>query len=76
MTEKLLFSKYEAAQILGLGLGRLDLSIRNGELLVRRVGRRVLIPRESLEAFSRAENPGSAEARIRMVRESEAPKCQ
>ena len=57
MTEKLLFSKYEAAQILGLGLGRLDLSIRNGELLVRRVGRRVLIPRESLEAFSRADKP-------------------
>jgi excisionase family DNA binding protein len=66
MTEKMLFSKYEALQLLGVGLGRFDKSIRDGELLVRRVGRRVLIPRESLEAFSRAdeaENVGAKECR-------------
>lgn len=76
MIEKLLFSKDEATEILGVSLGRLNQSIYSGEIPVKRIGRRVLIPRSSLEAFSRIEEPANAEAMKEAVKESEAEECR
>jgi excisionase family DNA binding protein len=63
MIEKLLFSKDEAAEILGVSLGRLNQSIYSGEIPIKRIGRRVLIPRSSLEAFSRIDESESVGAK-------------
>jgi excisionase family DNA binding protein len=46
-------SKQEAARTLGVSLRTIDRLIALKELPVRRLGRRVLIPRASLEGFLR-----------------------
>jgi excisionase family DNA binding protein len=48
---KLLVSRREAAQLLSVSLRHLDGLISSRELPVRRIGRRVLIARRSLERF-------------------------
>lgn len=54
----LLFSKKRAAALLGgLGVRTIEYMIAAGELQVRRVGRRVLITRASLEKFSMRDHP-------------------
>ena len=55
--DKILVSKREAARLLSLSLRTLDNLIGQRELLVRRVGRRVLIPRKALENFARRDHP-------------------
>ena len=50
--QKILYSRREAAQIISLSLRSIDYLIENGELLARRVGRRVLIERAELERFA------------------------
>ncbi len=57
--EKLLFSKKEVARALGLSLRTIETLIARKELLVRRVGRRVLVPRTELERFSRHDHKTS-----------------
>lgn len=47
----------EAARSLGISLRTVDRLIALKELPVRRLGRRVLIPRASLESFLRSEHP-------------------
>ena len=49
---KLLLSKKEAAQILSLGLRTIDGLIHRKELVVKRVGKRVLVTGKSLEEFA------------------------
>ena len=51
--EQLLIGRREAAEALGICLRQLDYMIERGELPVRRIGRRVLIPRAALEQFVR-----------------------
>ena len=54
--EKILYSRQEAAELLSLSLRSLVVLIDRGELPVRRIGRRVLVPRASLEAFARRDH--------------------
>lgn len=56
-TGTIALSKQEAAQMLGISLRTIDLLIALKELPVRRLGRRVLIPRGSLESFFRNDHP-------------------
>lgn len=49
-------SKQEAAHMLGVSLRTIDRLIALKELPVRRLGRRVLIPRTSLESFLRSDH--------------------
>jgi excisionase family DNA binding protein len=50
--EAVLISRSDAAIALGLGRRTLDELIARGELRIRRVGRRVLIPRKEIERFA------------------------
>ena len=58
MDERMLYSRLEAAQILSISLRTLDHVAARGEIRVRRIGRKVLIPRTELERFSRADHGG------------------
>lgn len=53
----ILLSRDDAAIALGLGRRTLDYLIARGELRVRRIGKRVLIPREELKRFANCEPP-------------------
>jgi len=53
---KLLCSKKEAADALGISLRTVDNLIGRKELAVRRVGRRVLIPAVEVERFTRRDH--------------------
>jgi excisionase family DNA binding protein len=50
--EPLLLGRKEAAAALGICLRMLDYMIASGDVAIRRVGRRVLIPRAELERFA------------------------
>jgi len=50
-------SKVEAAQMLGVSVRTVDRLIALKELPVRRLGRRVLIPRNSLQTLLRVDHP-------------------
>jgi excisionase family DNA binding protein len=58
--EALALSKVEAAQLLGVSLRTVDRLIALKQLPVRRLGRRVLIPRNSLHNLLRADHPTQA----------------
>lgn len=58
--EPMAFSKPEVARALGVSLRTVDRLIALKRLPVRRLGRRVLIPRDSLYAFLRADHPTQA----------------
>ena len=55
--EALALSKLEAARMLGVSLRTVDRLIALKHLQVRRLGRRVLIPRYSLQSLLRADHP-------------------
>ncbi len=55
---KLAYTKEEAAHLLSISVRSVDYLIGSGDLKVRRVGRRVLIPRQSLLQFLRQDHPG------------------
>jgi excisionase family DNA binding protein len=57
MTDKVLYSRHEAASALSLNVSSIDVLILRGMLKPRRQGRRVLIPKEELEKFARRERP-------------------
>jgi len=59
-TEALAMSKVEAAQMLGVSVRTVDRLIALKELPVRRLGRRVLIPRNSLQTLLRTDHPTKA----------------
>jgi len=50
-------TKQEAAQMLGVSLRTIDRLIALKELQVRRLGRRVLIPRTALESLMHKDHP-------------------
>ena len=51
----MLYSRKDAAQALSLGIRTLDQLIATGKIVALRVGRRVLVSRESLESFANTE---------------------
>lgn len=61
MPERICFSISEAAIALSIGERTLHRWIRSGEIAVARLGGRVLVPRNSLEAFvaARTDTTGS-----------------
>jgi excisionase family DNA binding protein len=59
-TEALAMSKVEAAQMFGVSVRTVDRLIALKELPVRRLGRRVLIPRNSLQTLLQADHPTKA----------------
>ncbi len=59
-TEALAMSKVEAAQMLGVSVRTVDRLSALKELPVRRLGRRVLIPRNSLQTLLRTDHPTKA----------------
>jgi excisionase family DNA binding protein len=54
--QKLLFSKKEAAFVLSISIRKLEYLIENGEIAVRKIGKRVLIARSTLVAFARGDH--------------------
>jgi excisionase family DNA binding protein len=57
MTEqKILFSKRDAAEMLSVSARTLDYLIAMRELEVRRVGRKVLVPRSEIERFAKRDH--------------------
>lgn len=57
LPEALAMSKAEAARMLGVSLRTVDRLIAMKHLPVRRLGRRVLVPRHGLQALLRADHP-------------------
>ncbi len=51
-TEKVLYTKREAAQLLSVSLRTIDYLIFSQQLPARRIGRRVLVHRDSIEQFA------------------------
>jgi len=66
-THKLLLSKREAANALGISIRSVEYLIGNKELPNRRIGRRVLIPASALENFSRRDHPNPVTPTIKGV---------
>ena len=60
MPEAMAMSKIEAARMLGVSVRTVDRLIALKQLPVRRLGRRVLVPRQSLHALLRADHPTKA----------------
>ena len=58
--EALAMSKVEAARMLGVSLRTVDRLIALKQLPVRRLGRRVLIPRNGLHTLLRTDHPTKA----------------
>ena len=54
MNDPILLSKREAARSLSISLRTLDRLIASNEISARRIGRRVLVARRSLEHFAAA----------------------
>jgi excisionase family DNA binding protein len=59
-TLKLLFTKKEAAAALSVSVRTLENYIRLKELVSRKIGKRRLIPRASLEQFARRDHESPA----------------
>jgi len=55
--EKLLVGRTEAAGMLSISCRALDYLVANKQLLIRRIGTRVLIPVSELRRFSRSDHP-------------------
>jgi excisionase family DNA binding protein len=53
MKDRILYSREEAAEQLSICLSTLQLLIAQGEIEVRRLGKRILIPRSELERLAR-----------------------
>jgi excisionase family DNA binding protein len=60
MPEPVAVSKSEAAQMLGVSVRTIDRLIALRELPVRRLGRRVVIPRNGLQNLLRSDHPTQA----------------
>lgn len=57
MSDRILYSRREAAQQLSISLSTLEQLIAQGELQVRRLGKRILIPRKELERLANHDVP-------------------
>ena len=56
-TERILLDRKSAAAAISLSVRGLDYLIATGKIRVRRLGKRVLVPREELERFARRDTP-------------------
>jgi excisionase family DNA binding protein len=54
--QKILFSKKEAAYLLSISIRKLDYLIAQKQLVVRKIGTKVLIPKTALIEFSRGDH--------------------
>jgi excisionase family DNA binding protein len=52
MSDRILYSRKEAAQQLSISVSTLEQLIVQGDLSVRRIGKRILIPRKELERMA------------------------
>lgn len=57
MQDQILVSRREAARTLSISIRKLDYLIAEKEIHVKRIGRRCLVPRRSLEEFARRDHP-------------------
>jgi excisionase family DNA binding protein len=57
MHDQILVSRRVAANALSISIRKLDYLIAEKEIQVKRIGRRCLIPRRSLEEFARRDHP-------------------
>jgi excisionase family DNA binding protein len=64
MKTQIMLSRRDAAETLGLSLRTIDHLIASKELLVVRVGRRVLLSGETLEQFIRGKSSIASGARV------------
>ena len=55
--DKLLVGRVEAAGMISISCRALDYLVANKQLLIRRIGTRVLIPLTELQRFSRSDHP-------------------
>ena len=60
--EPLLYTKKQAAHLLSVSLRTIDNLIARRELPIRRLGKRVLIPRRGLEQFLRSDHETQPQA--------------
>jgi excisionase family DNA binding protein len=56
-SERLLVGRKEAADLLSISARALDYLVANRQLIVRRIGSRVLIPVSELQRFTRVDHP-------------------
>lgn len=63
-TTKFLYSKKEAAASLGVSARTVDYLIARGELETKRIGKKVLIPREVLRRFACADHPEAVNNKV------------
>jgi hypothetical protein len=54
---KLLVGRHEAAEMLSISCRALDYLVASKQLMIRRIGSRVLIPVSALERFSNCDHP-------------------
>lgn len=52
-TDKILLARKDAANVIGISVRGLDYLISTGKVRVRRLGKRVLVPRAELERLAR-----------------------
>jgi hypothetical protein len=55
--DRLFVGRSEAAQMLSISCRALDYLVANKQLIIRRIGTRVLIPLSELQRFSRSDHP-------------------
>jgi hypothetical protein len=53
---KLLYSRKECAYALNLSIRSIDMILSAGQMKIRRIGRRLLIPAESLASYARRDH--------------------
>jgi len=56
-TQRLLYSRAEAAQLLSISISTLDIAIFRGLITARKIGRKRLVPHAALVAFSQKNVP-------------------
>lgn len=64
MTDRILYDRKSAAEMLSVSLRQLDRHICFKEIQVRRIGRRTLISRQALEQFARRDHVGPRKDQI------------
>lgn len=54
--EPIFVGKREASALLGVSVRTIENLLRNGELVARRIGRRIVIPRQALIEFAKRDH--------------------
>jgi hypothetical protein len=70
--QKLLFSRKDAATALSLSVRSIDYLISSGDLITRKIGRKILIPAAEVRRFARCDHPSAVRV---MVSEVEAKRA-